>query len=81
MIWSILLALGVSFVTWEMAKQLYTAAMDGYILTGRSMNVRVYREEDRRLFRNNVVGTIILFPLVAGGALLLVLHALEQVGL
>lgn len=73
----IVVALAACFVTWETAKQLYRAAMDGYILTGRSMSTRVYREKNPTLFRNNVIASIILFPVIAAGAVTVVLDVLH----
>ena len=78
MFWSIIFALAGPFIVWQMARQLYTAAMEGYVITGRSMNVRVYRDKDRNLFRNNVVAHIGLLPLVASGAVLMALDALQK---
>ena len=64
MIWSVILALTGAFFAWETGKQLYTAAMKGYILTGRSMNRRVDRKTDGKLFRNNLIANLMLFPLL-----------------
>ncbi|HEX6742166.1 MAG TPA: hypothetical protein VF079_10290 [Sphingomicrobium sp.] len=79
--WLIVMALVSPYVAWEMARQLYRAAMDGYILTGRSMRTRVYREKNPALFRNNVVANILLFPVIAGGACLFILEALQSLRL
>jgi len=77
LVWLILVALGLGFVAWETAKQLYRAAMDGYLLTGRRMSTRTYRDKNRALFRNNLISNIIMFPVVAAGAAIMLLGALR----
>jgi hypothetical protein len=77
LIWSVILALTGAFFAWETGKQLYTAAMKGYILTGRSMNRRVDRKTDGKLFRNNLIANLMLFPLFAGGFVMFSLAVLE----
>ena len=74
--WLVVVTVGAPWVTWEGAKNLYSAAIHGYVLTGVPER-RVYRDEDRRLFRNNVVVCIVLFPIIASGAILLVVDAWE----
>jgi hypothetical protein len=75
--WTIVLALAGPWLTLGVARQLYTAAMRGYIMTGHSMNRRVHREEEPTLFRNNVIANIAIFPLVAGGTALFVADAVR----
>jgi hypothetical protein len=74
--WLVVVTVGAPWVTWEGAKNLYFAAIHGYVLTWVPER-RVYRDEDRRLFRNNVVVRIVLFPFIAAGAILLLADAWE----
>ena len=75
--WLAVVTVGAPWVTWEGAKNLYSAAIHGYVLTGVPER-RVYRDEDRRLFRNNVVVWIVLFPIIASGAIVLMIDAWER---
>ena len=70
-------ALAGPFLTFGLGKQLYTAAMRGYIVTGRSMNRKVYREQNPTLFRSNVIANLIVFPMVAAGSALYLADALD----
>lgn len=62
------------------AWQLYTAGTRGYILTGHSMNRKVYRGENPKLFRNNVIANIVMLPLVAAGSAFFVADAVKAIG-
>lgn len=75
--WTYVFALAGPWLTWEIGRQLYTAAMQGYIVTGRSMSRKVYREQDPQLFRNNVIANLVVFPLVASGSALYLADALD----
>ncbi len=77
--WLVAVTVGAPWIVWEGAKNLYTASMHGYVLSGVPER-RVYRDKDRRLFRNNVVAWIIVFPVIVAGSVLLWLDALEAVG-
>ncbi len=66
MIYSVVGVLGGAWGTWYFAKQLYTAAMYDYILTGIAEK-RHYRSESPALFRNNVIGAIIVLPIMPAG--------------
>ncbi|MFM6829593.1 MAG: hypothetical protein ACKOVA_04555 [Novosphingobium sp.] len=72
--WLVMVTIGAPSITWESAKNLYSAAVHGFVLTGVPER-HVYRDEDRRLFRNNVIGWIVTFPIIAAGAVLLLVDA------
>lgn len=61
---------------WYFARQLYTAAMHDFIMTGVP-ETRHYRDQHPALFRNNVIGAIVVLPMLVGGA---VVAALELLG-
>lgn len=75
-IWLIVVAVAGPWIVWHCAMQLYNAAMHGYVVTDVPER-RVYRDKEPSLFRNNVVAWIVLFPLIASGAVMLLLDALE----
>ena len=68
---------GGVFGTWYFARQLYTAAMHDFVMTGVP-ETRHYREEHRALFRNNVIGAIAILPVVAAGAMVASLELLGR---
>ena len=68
---------GGVYGTWYMARQLYTAAMYGYVMTGVPER-RHYRADALALFRNNVIAAIVLLPILAGGA---IISAFQLLGL
>ena len=74
--WLVVVSVGTPWVTWEGAKNLYSVAIHGYVLTGVPER-RVNRDEDRRLFRNDVVVWIVLVPIIASGAIVLSVDAWE----
>lgn len=74
--WLVVVTVGAPWIIWEGAKNLYFAAFRGYVLTGVPERP-VYRDVDPRLFRNNVVAWIVLFPIITVGAILLLLDAWE----
>ena len=76
-VWTIILALAGPCLTLGVARQLYTAALQGYIMTGHSMNRKVRRKENPKLFRNNVIINVVALPLLAGGSVVLVAEALD----
>ena len=75
-VWLLAVSALAPWVVWHCAKQLYTAAMHGYLLTGAPED-RVYRDENPSLFRNNVVGYIVMFPGIAAGAVVVLMDALR----
>ncbi|MFL6759823.1 hypothetical protein [Sphingomonas sp.] len=75
-IWLIVVAVGGPWIVWDCAKQLYNAAMHGYVITGVPER-HVYRDKEPSLFRNNVVAWIVMLPIIASGAVVLLLDALE----
>lgn len=75
--WTFVLALGGLWLTAEVGKQLYTAAMHDYIFTGRRLNRKVYRDENPSLFRANVLANIVMFPLMASGSGLFLVESLD----
>lgn len=75
-LWLLVVAVIGPWAVWGVAKQLYTAAMHGYLLTGIP-EARVYRDDDPKLYRNNVVGNLAIFPIVTGGAAIMLLDALR----
>ena len=76
LLWLIAVAVLGPWIVWQFAKQLYTAAMHGYVLTGVPEG-RVHRDDNPSLYRNNVIANIILFPIVAAGAAIMLLDALK----
>jgi hypothetical protein len=76
LLWLIAIAVLGPWIVWQFAKQLYTAAMHGYVLTGVPEG-RVHRDDNPILYRNNVIANIILFPIVAAGAVIMLLDALH----
>ncbi len=67
MIGTWLVVLAGPVIIWEEARQLYTAAMQGRLRTGRSMIRIVSRETEPKLFRRNVVAHLFVLPLVTTG--------------
>jgi len=67
-----------TWIVWHFARQLYTAAMFGYVRTGVPER-RLQRDEFPSLFRNNVIANIALFPTVTAGCVILLLDALRAV--
>ena len=59
---------GGIFGTWYFARQLYTAAMRDFIMTGMP-ETRHYRAEHPILFRNNVIAAIFVLPMVVAGGI------------
>jgi len=51
--------------------------MEGYVLTDVPER-RVYRKSEPKLFRNNLVALLVMFPVIAAGAVLLLLDALQS---
>ena len=64
------------WIVWHFVKQLYAAAMHGYVLTGVP-EARVRKEDNRNLYRNNVIAYIALFPVVAAGVSIMLFDALK----
>jgi hypothetical protein len=75
-IWLIVVAIAGPWIVWDCAKQLYNAAMHGYVITDVPER-RVYRDKEPRLFQNNIVAWPALFPIIAAGAAVLLLDALQ----
>jgi hypothetical protein len=75
-LWLVAVCIGGPWIVWYGAKQLYTAAKYGYVLTDIPER-RVYRNDEPRLFRNNVIAWVVLFPLITAGAILALLEALK----
>lgn len=75
-LWLAVVAILGPWIVWQFAKQLYTAAMHGYVITGVPEG-RVDRDDNPNLFRNNVIANIILFPIVAAGAVIMLFDALQ----
>ena len=66
MIETLIALAGGIFGTWYFARQLYTAALYDFVMTGVP-ETRHYRAEHPILFRNNVIGAIVILPIVAAG--------------
>jgi len=79
-VWTYIFAVAGPALTLGVGRQLYTAATRGYVMTGHSMNRKVYRDKDPSLFRNNVIANIIVFPFVAAGSVLFMGDALKALG-
>ena len=75
-LWLLAVSIFGPWIVWHFAKQLYTAAMHDYVLTGVP-EARVHRADNPSLYRNNVNGNIICFPVVAAGAVIMLLDALK----
>ncbi|MBA2466802.1 MAG: hypothetical protein H0V46_04270 [Sphingomonas sp.] len=76
LLWLLVVSVLGPWIVWHFAKQLYTAAIHGYVLTGVPEG-RVYREDNPSLYRNNVIANIILFPVVAAGVVIMLSDALQ----
>jgi hypothetical protein len=76
LLWLIAVAVLGPWIVWQFARQLYTAAMHGYVMTGIPEG-RLHRDDNPNLYRNNVIATIILLPIVAAGAVIMLLDALQ----
>lgn len=74
-IWLVLVATVGPWIVWDTSKALYTAAMEGFFVT--ELYGKVNRETESRLFRNNLIAHIVLLPIIAGGAVIMLLDALE----
>ncbi len=64
------------WIVWHFAKQLYSAAIHGYVLAGIPER-RLRREANPNLYRNNVIANIVLFPIVTSGIVIMLLDALQ----
>lgn len=80
LLWLLLVVFAGTGVVWHGARQLYTAAIHGYVVTGMPER-KVFREENLSLFRNNVIAWIALFPVIASGAVIMLFEALQAQGL
>ncbi|UIJ45493.1 hypothetical protein LZK98_00575 [Sphingomonas cannabina] len=76
LLWLLAVFVPGPWAIWHLARQLYTAAMHGYVVTGVPEK-RVYRDDAPSLYRNNVIAYIILFPIVAAGVVIMMLNALQ----
>jgi hypothetical protein len=76
LLWLIVVAVAGPWIVWDTAKQLFTARRQGYVLTDIPER-RVYRESEPKLFRKNIVALVIMFPVLAAGAVLLLIDALR----
>ena len=76
LLWLLAVSVLGPWLVWQFAKQLYTAAMHGYVLTGVPEG-RVYRDDNPSLYRNNVIANIILFPMAVAGFVVTLLDALQ----
>jgi len=75
LVWLVLVSTAGPWLVWDVARTLYTAAMEGFFVT--DIYCKVHRETEPRLFRNNVVANIVLLPIIAGGVVTMLLDALE----
>lgn len=75
LVWLVLVSTAGPWLVWDLAKKLYTAAMEGFFVT--DIYGKVHRETEPRLFRNNVLAHIVLLPIIAGGIVTMLLDALE----
>ena len=77
LLWLVVVAVAGPWIVWDTAKQIFAAAMEGYVLTDVPER-RVYRKSEPKLFRNNLVALLVMFPVIAAGAVLLLLDALQS---
>ena len=74
-VWLLLVSTVGPWFIWGFAKQLYNAAMHGYVTT--ELAGKVHRDEQRELFRNNVIIHIVLLPIIVAGFFVILIVALE----
>jgi hypothetical protein len=79
-VWTYILAMAGPAVTLGVGWQLYTAATRGYLMTGHSMNRKVHRDKNPRLFRNNVIANVVVFPILVVGSVLIMADAFRALG-
>lgn len=75
LVWLVLVSTVGPWLVWDFAKKLCIGAMEGFFET--DLYGKVHRETEPRLFRNNVIAHIVLFPFIAGGVVITLLDALE----